>query len=87
MVERDEEGTNTVRRVIKKRIRHDKDGVHVVGDIDAVIAANVGRGGSVSSVSSRQRIVQRSTARARSETSQHDKSKPVPEKEVNDGEE
>ena len=52
------------RKVIRKRIRHDKDGVHVVGDIDAVISTNVGRGGQASSVSSRQRIVQRSTARA-----------------------
>ena len=75
---------NTVRRVIKKRIRHDKDGVHVVGDIDAVISANVGRGGSVSSVSSRQRIVQRSTAR--SDTRKRKQQQPVPEKEVNHGE-
>jgi hypothetical protein len=80
--ERDE---NTVRRVIKKRIRHDKDGIHVVGDIDAVIAANVGRGGSVGSVSSSQRIVQRSTAR--SDTRKGKEPMPAPEKEVNDGEE
>jgi len=52
------------RKVIRKRIRHDKDGVHVVGDVNAVISTNVGRPGQSSSVSSRQRIVQRSTARA-----------------------
>ena len=48
MTERDD---GTIRKVIKKRIRHDKDGIHIAGDIDAVISANVGKGGSHSSVS------------------------------------
>jgi hypothetical protein len=51
-------------KVIRKRIRHDAPGVHVVGDVNAVVSTNVKRGGGVSSVSSRQRIVQKSTARA-----------------------
>jgi hypothetical protein len=62
-VARDDE---PIRKVIRKRIRVNRDGVQAVGDVNAVIAANVSRGGSssVSSVSSTQRIVQRSSSRA-----------------------
>jgi hypothetical protein len=62
-VARDDE---PIRKVIRKRIRVNRDGVQAVGDLNAVIAANVSRGGSssVSSVSSTQRIVQRSSSRA-----------------------
>lgn len=50
-----------IRKIIRKRIRHDKEGVQVAGDINAVIAAHLEReGGSRSHVSSHQRIVQRS---------------------------
>jgi hypothetical protein len=49
-----------IRKVIQRRIRHSGDGVDVVGDINAVIAGNVGEGSSSSHVSSRQRVVQRS---------------------------
>ena len=52
-----------MRKVIRKRIRYDKDGVQVNGDVQATIAANVGRKGSRTSVKSTQRIVQRSTSR------------------------
>jgi hypothetical protein len=49
-----------IRKIIHKKVRHNKKGVNVVGDIDAVIAANIDEGGTRSHVSSRQRIVQRS---------------------------
>ena len=48
-----------VRKLIQRRIRHQGGGVDLVGDVNAVIAANVNdRGSSHTSVSSRQRIVQ-----------------------------
>ena len=49
-----------LRKVINRRIRRSGDGVDVVGDVNAVISANVGERGSHSTVSSSQRIVQRS---------------------------
>ena len=49
-----------MRKVIRKRIRYDQDGVRINGDAQATIAANVGRKGTRTSVQSRQRIVQRS---------------------------
>jgi hypothetical protein len=51
-----------LRKVIHKRIRRHGKGVNALGDINAVIAANVGEEGSKTQVSSRsrQRIVQRS---------------------------
>lgn len=52
-----------MRKVIRKRIRYDEDGVQVNGDVQATIAANVGQKGSRTSVKSTQRIVQRSTSR------------------------
>ena len=52
-----------MQKVIRKRIRYDKDGVQVSGDVQATIAANVGRKGKQTSVKSRQRIVQRSTSK------------------------
>ncbi len=48
-----------VQKVIRKRIRHEGEGVQVAGDVNAVVSANVGQRGSRSSVRSRQRIVQR----------------------------
>ena len=48
-------------KVVRKTIRHRQDGIDVVGDINAVIAVNEGgEGRSVTSVTSSQRIVQRS---------------------------
>jgi hypothetical protein len=47
-----------VRKIINRRIRHSDDGVDVVGDINAVISANVNEPRGSSHVSSKQRIVQ-----------------------------
>jgi hypothetical protein len=43
-----------VRRVIRKRFRTRRDGVDVAADVNATIAANVGRGSQRVRVSSRQ---------------------------------
>jgi hypothetical protein len=61
----------TVRR-IRRRIRRRERGIDLNADVDATIAVNRGERGARSSVSSRQRIVQRS-GRRRGDT---------PEKEV-----
>jgi len=46
--------------VLRKKLDSSEGGVHVAGGVNAVVAANVGeKGGSHTSVSSRQRIVQR----------------------------
>ena len=47
-------------RVIRKKIRYQRDGIDVVGDVNAVVAINRGEPGGRASVSSSQRIVQRS---------------------------
>ncbi|HEX2088882.1 MAG TPA: hypothetical protein VHI54_02960 [Actinomycetota bacterium] len=52
-----------MRKVIRKRIRYDKDGVQVRGDVQAAIATNVGRKRTSTSVKSTQRIVQRSSSK------------------------
>jgi hypothetical protein len=46
--------------VIKRRIRKRSDGVDLVGDVNAAVAANVGERGGTTHASSSQRIVQRS---------------------------
>ena len=48
-----------IRKIIERRIRHSGDGVDVVGDVNAVISANVNEPGGSSHVSSSQRVVQR----------------------------
>jgi hypothetical protein len=64
------------RKIINRKLRHEGEGVQVAGDLNAVVAGNVGRKGSGSHVSSRQstRIVQRSgetvVDESRSETSE-----------------
>jgi hypothetical protein len=58
-----------VRKIINRRIRHSDDGVDVVGDINAVISANINEPGGSSHVSSRQRIVQRAGERVVSDES------------------
>jgi hypothetical protein len=55
------------RRVIKKRIRRNKDGTQVAADVNAVVAANVNEPGSHTSVRSRQRIVQKQGPRPKDE--------------------
>ena len=49
-----------LREVISRRIRHKRGGVDVQGDINAVVAANVGESGASTSTSSRQTVVHRS---------------------------
>jgi hypothetical protein len=51
-----------IRKIVERRFRYQGRGVNAVGDISAVISANVGTGSSHSfaSTESRQRIVQRS---------------------------
>jgi hypothetical protein len=52
-----------IRRVIRKQIAHDEDGISLAGAIDAAISANVNEPGKTTTrVSSRQRIVQRANA-------------------------
>ncbi len=54
-----------IRKVIRRRIRHQKGGINVAGDVNATIAADVNESGSRTKTSSRsrQRIVQRSGSR------------------------
>jgi hypothetical protein len=52
-----------MRKVIRKRLRHDRDGVHVASDVNVVIAT----GGD--EASSTQRIVQRSRSTASADSS------------------
>jgi hypothetical protein len=54
-----------LRKVISKRLRHTGDGVDVQGDVDAVIAANVGERGGSTSASTKQTVRSRRTASAR----------------------
>ena len=48
-------------KLFQRRIRKQTNGVDLVGDVSAAIAANVGESGAHTSSSSTQRIVQRST--------------------------
>ena len=41
-----------IRRVIRRRLRYDEDGVQVAGDVHVAIAANIGRSGGRTSVTS-----------------------------------
>jgi hypothetical protein len=50
-----------IKKIIQRRIRKHGNGVDVVGDVNAAIAANVGESGAHTSSSSTQRIIQRST--------------------------
>ena len=60
------------RKLINKKFRHAGEGVQAAGDVQAAIAANVGRKGSASKMSTRQstRIVQRSGETVVSESHQ-----------------
>jgi hypothetical protein len=49
-----------IKKVVQKKLDHDADGVRVAGTVNAVISASINEPGtSATSVSSRQRIVQR----------------------------
>jgi hypothetical protein len=51
-----------VRKVIKRAVRRNEPGMNVASDVNAVLAANVNEpGSSHTEVSSKQRVVQRST--------------------------
>ena len=56
-----------IRKIIQRRIRKHGNGVDVVGDVNAAIAANVGERGAHTRTSSSQRIVQRSTTKGQGE--------------------
>ena len=43
-----------IRKVIRKPVKLDRDGVHLAGDVDAVISVNINRGGGQSTSVSRQ---------------------------------
>jgi hypothetical protein len=43
-------------KIVRRRIRERADGVDLAGDVNAVVAANVGRDRSVTHVASRQRV-------------------------------
>jgi hypothetical protein len=45
--------------VIRRRIRHSKDGVNVVADVNAAVTGSVNEPGRRTSVSTRQTVVQR----------------------------
>jgi hypothetical protein len=45
------------RKVIRKRVRLEEEGVQVAADLNAVIATNVRRGRTSTSAKSRQRVV------------------------------
>ena len=52
-----------IRKIIQRRIRKHGNGVDVIGDVNAAIAANVGERGAHTSTSTSQRIVQRSSTK------------------------
>jgi hypothetical protein len=43
-------------KILRRRIRERADGVDLAGDVNAVVATNVGRDSSVTHVSSHQRV-------------------------------
>jgi len=45
-----------MRKVVNKRIRRSGDGVNVVADVNAVVAATVGTSGGVTAKTSRQSV-------------------------------
>jgi hypothetical protein len=43
-------------KIVRRRIRERADGVDIAGDMNAVVASNIGRDSSVTHVSSQQRV-------------------------------
>lgn len=64
----------TVRKVIRRRIRKQTDGLNVVGDVQGVVAANLSRSGATkrASTKSQVRIVQRNGKTQVTESYEHD---------------
>lgn len=58
------------RKVIERRIRHRTGGVDVAGDVNAVVAANVGERGQSTHVSSKQTVKTEQSAETRREASE-----------------
>jgi hypothetical protein len=56
-----------IKKIIQRRVRKHGNGVDVVGDVNAAIAANVGERGAKTRASSSQRIVQRSSTKGQGE--------------------
>jgi len=56
------------KKVIRRRIRYEKDGVQMAADVNAVIASNVRRRRTTTSVSSRQRVVSTSARKGQEGT-------------------
>jgi hypothetical protein len=63
-------GPMDFRKVIREHIRHESENASVAGDVNAVVSANIGRKSSRTTVSSRQRVVQRSHKRSGPEPNQ-----------------
>lgn len=47
---------SSVRKIVQRRIRRQRDGVDVAADVNAVVATNTGGGGGRTTASSRQRV-------------------------------
>ena len=50
-----------IRKIIQKPVKLDRDGIHLAGDVDAVISVNINRSGGTSRAVSKRvtRIVQK----------------------------
>lgn len=69
-------------KVIRKRIRHDRDGVNIAADIDAVIAINSGEDAGVSQTTARSsHVVVQGAAARRAERDRTPADSDDPEKE------
>jgi hypothetical protein len=45
-----------MRKVVRKRVRHSGDGLNVVADVNAVMAATVGKGDGTTAATTRQSV-------------------------------
>ena len=70
-----------LRKIIQRRIRRSANGVDVVGDINAAIAANVGERSQTTHVSSRSTAVSAQADRAESRTDEEEETKADNERE------
>jgi hypothetical protein len=57
-----------IRKIIKRRIRQNANGVDLIGDVNAAISANVGESSSTSHVSSRSSVSTQSVRQHRGES-------------------
>jgi hypothetical protein len=54
-----------IKKIIDERLSHKTDRVDAAADINAVVATNVNEPGSVTSVSNKQRVVQRTPKKSK----------------------